>query len=160
MAYWKASAYNVGDLGLIPVSGRSTGEGNGTPLQYSCLENPMDGEAWRTRVHGVAKSWTWLSNFTFTFTGLYSCLCKWSLDFSHKIELLIFSSREALQPQRPKWFSLENSKIGIELSPIRLDNYMRTFTEHPSGSDLALQWNQQEEIPPRTWQNYFAIWSS
>ena len=54
----KASAYNVGDLGLIPVSGRSTGEGNGTPLQYSCLENPMDGEAWRTRVHGVAKSWT------------------------------------------------------------------------------------------------------
>ena len=54
----KASAYNVGDLGLIPVSGRSTGEGNGIPLQYSCLENPMDGEAWRTRVHGVAKSWT------------------------------------------------------------------------------------------------------
>ena len=54
----KASAYNVGDLGLIPVSGRSTGEGNGTPLQYSCLENPMDGEAWKTRVHGVAKSWT------------------------------------------------------------------------------------------------------
>ena len=42
----KASAYNVGDLGSIPVSGRSPGEGNGNPLQYSCLENPMDGEAW------------------------------------------------------------------------------------------------------------------
>jgi len=39
----KASAYNVGDLGSIPGSGRSPGEGNGTPLQYSCLENPMDG---------------------------------------------------------------------------------------------------------------------
>ena len=38
----KASAYNVGDLGLIPGSGRSPGEGNGNPLQYSCLENPMD----------------------------------------------------------------------------------------------------------------------
>ena len=38
----KASAYNAGDLGLIPGSGRSPGEGNGTPLQYSCLENPMD----------------------------------------------------------------------------------------------------------------------
>ena len=43
------------------------GEGNGTPLQYSCLENPMDGGAWWAAVHGVTKSWTWLSGFTFTF---------------------------------------------------------------------------------------------
>ena len=43
---WKASAYNVGDPGSIPGLGRSPGEGNGTPLQYSCLENPMDGGAW------------------------------------------------------------------------------------------------------------------
>ena len=42
----KASASNVGDLGLIPGLGRSPGEGNGNPLQYFCLENPMDGEAW------------------------------------------------------------------------------------------------------------------
>ena len=42
----KASAYNVGDLGSIPGSGRSPGEGNGNPLQYSCLENPMDGGTW------------------------------------------------------------------------------------------------------------------
>ena len=42
----KASAYNVGDLGSIPGSGRSPGEGNGDPLQYSCLENPMDRGAW------------------------------------------------------------------------------------------------------------------
>ena len=42
----KASASNVGDLGSIPGSGRSPGEGNGNPLQYSCLENPMDVEAW------------------------------------------------------------------------------------------------------------------
>ena len=45
----------------------SSGEGNGTPLQYSCLENPMDGGAWWAAVHGVAKSWTQLSDFTFTF---------------------------------------------------------------------------------------------
>ena len=44
-----------------------SGEGNGTPLLYSCLENPMDGEAWWAAVHGVVKSWTQLSNFTFTF---------------------------------------------------------------------------------------------
>ena len=44
-----------------------TGEGNGTPLQYSCLENPMDGGAWQAAVHGVAEGRTRLSNFTFTF---------------------------------------------------------------------------------------------
>ena len=43
------------------------GEGNGTPLQYPCLEHPMDRGAWWAAVHGVAKSWTWLSDFTFTF---------------------------------------------------------------------------------------------
>ena len=45
----------------------SNGEGNDNPLQYSCLENPMDGEAWWAAVHGVTNSWTRLSNFTFTF---------------------------------------------------------------------------------------------
>ena len=44
-----------------------SGEGSGTPLPYSCLENPMDGGAWWAAVHGVAQSQTWLSNFTFTF---------------------------------------------------------------------------------------------
>ena len=63
----KASAHNVGDLGSIPGLGRSLGEGNGSPLQYSCLENPMDGGAWQAVVHGVTKSRTRLSDFTFTF---------------------------------------------------------------------------------------------
>ena len=44
-----------------------TGEGNGTPLQYSCLENSMDGGAWKAAVHGVAEGWTQLSDFIFTF---------------------------------------------------------------------------------------------
>ena len=60
------SACNAGDLGSIPRSGKSPGEGNGTPLQYSCLENPMDRGAWWATIHGVAKSQTWLSDFTFT----------------------------------------------------------------------------------------------
>ena len=46
---------NAGDMGLIPGSGRSPGEGNGNPLQYSCLENPMDRGAWWATVHGVTK---------------------------------------------------------------------------------------------------------
>ena len=45
----------------------SIGEGNGTPLQYSCLRNPLDRGAWRAAVHGVAEGWTRLSDFTFTF---------------------------------------------------------------------------------------------
>ena len=60
----KVSAYNAGDPGSIPGSGRSPGEGNGNPLQYSCLENPMDRGAWLATVHGVAKSQTRLSDFT------------------------------------------------------------------------------------------------
>ena len=52
----EVKACNVGDPGLIPGSGRSPGEGNGNPFHYSCLENPMDGGAWWTTVHGVAKS--------------------------------------------------------------------------------------------------------
>ena len=61
-----ARNHNAGYLGLIPGSGRSPGEGIGNPLQHSCLENPMDGGTWYATVHGVAKSWTWLSDFTFT----------------------------------------------------------------------------------------------
>ena len=57
----KSPAANAGDIrdaGSIPWSGRSLGEGRGNPLQYSCLENPMDRGAWRVTVHGVAKSRT------------------------------------------------------------------------------------------------------
>ena len=54
----KESLFNVEDLGLIPGSGRSPGEGKGYPLQYSCLGSPMDRGAWRATVHGVAKSRT------------------------------------------------------------------------------------------------------
>ena len=51
----KESACNAGDLDLIPGSGRSPGERNGNPLQYSCLENPMDRGPWKATVHGVAR---------------------------------------------------------------------------------------------------------
>ena len=54
----KESTCNAGDLGLIPELERSPGEGNGNPLQYSCLENPMDRGAWWAAVHGVTKSQT------------------------------------------------------------------------------------------------------
>ena len=58
----KASACNAGDSGSIPGSGRSPGEGNGNPLQYSCLENSIDRGTWWATVHGVTKSQTQLSD--------------------------------------------------------------------------------------------------
>ena len=57
----KESTCNAGDVGLIPGSGRSPGEGNGSRLQYSCLENPMDRGTQQAAVHGVEKSRTQLS---------------------------------------------------------------------------------------------------
>ena len=62
--YGKESAYSAGALGSVPGLGRSPGERNGNPLQYSCLENPMDREAWWAIVHGVAKSQTRLKRLS------------------------------------------------------------------------------------------------
>ena len=58
----KESACNAGDPGLIPVLGRSSGETNGYPHQYSCLENSMVRGVWQATVHGIAKSWTQLND--------------------------------------------------------------------------------------------------
>ena len=60
----KESACNAGDPGLIPGLGRSLGEGNGNPLQYSCLENPVDRRAWWAAVHGVTQSQTRLTRLS------------------------------------------------------------------------------------------------
>ena len=90
----KESACNAGDPGLIPGSGRSPGGGNGTPLHYSCLENPTDGGAWWATVHGVAKSWTELSDFTILTTSFISIQRKFAL-WIHSIflyALFIYSS--------------------------------------------------------------------
>ena len=95
----KASTCNVGDPGSVPELGRSPGEGNGNPLQYSCLENPMEGGACHVIVHGVAKSRTRLSNFTFWllclelfFSMRFSQKCPTSLrSLDQQIDLILVS---------------------------------------------------------------------
>ena len=59
-----ANAEDIRDAGLIPGLGRSPGEGNGNPFQYSCLDNPMDRGAWRATVYGVTKRWTRLKQLS------------------------------------------------------------------------------------------------
>ena len=78
---WSANAEDTRDAGSIPELGRSIGEGNGNPLQCSCLENPMDRGAWWAAVHGVAKSRVQLSTHTFIYvfifmmqTDLFACI--------------------------------------------------------------------------------------
>ena len=66
----KESACNAGDLGSMPGSGRSPGEGNGNPRQHPCLETSPDRGAWQVTVHGVTKSRTQLRDFHFSFTLL------------------------------------------------------------------------------------------
>ena len=77
-------------LPLMPVYRHPIREGNGTPLQYSCLENPTDGGAWWAAIHGVAKSQTWLSDFTFTLhfhalekeTATHSSVLAWRIPWA------------------------------------------------------------------------------
>ena len=98
----KASASNEGDLGSIPGSGRSPVEGNGNPLQYSCLENPTDEEVQQVTVHGVAKSRTRLSDFTFTLR------CE-------DDTILIAESEEKLKSLLMK-VKEESEKVGLKLN--------------------------------------------
>ena len=89
----KESACNAGDLGSIPESGRSPGEGKGYPLQYSCLENPMGEGAWRATVHGVAQSD--MTEATYTFNTNHSDRCSpplSSIQTAHFLSCIIWLS--------------------------------------------------------------------
>ena len=90
------SACSAGDLGAMPGLGRSLGEGNGNPFQYSCLENPMERGIWRASVHGITKSWTWLKWPTLSLhfhvprsgiLGWYSSFIFWFLRNLHTVLL-------------------------------------------------------------------------
>ena len=98
----------------IPGLQRSPGEGNGNPLQYSCLENPTDGGAWQATVHGVTKSQTRLSDFTFTFSFLP--------EFHFKIEthiLCVLSSlKSSNDPFYPQLDSLSFKSLYFKPSRI------------------------------------------
>ena len=98
------STCNVGDLGLIPELGRSPGERNGNPLQYSCIENPTDRGAWWTTVHGVVKSQTWLKEMVkdreawcAAIHGLQRVRHNWATEILSYRSSLVFLDTNSLQ---------------------------------------------------------------
>ena len=123
----KELACNAGDPFSIPGLGRSPGEGNGNPLQYSCLENPMDGGAWQATYHGVTKSRTWQSDFTFTFLLKlklqYFGQKMWRTDSLEKSLMLgRFSGRRRRGGERMRWLD----GIINSMNTIKLDEFEQT----------------------------------
>ena len=114
----KETAYNVGGPGLVPRSGSSPGEVNGNSLQYSCLENPMDRGAWGAKVHGVAKSWTWLSNWhlaIWTFVGKLMSLLSNMLSIF--VIAFLSGSKHLLISWSPSTVILKAKKINLSWLP-------------------------------------------
>ena len=97
----KESPYSAGDLGSIPGPRTSPGEGNGNPLQYSCLENPMHKGAWQASVHGVTKSWTQLRDFSSLHVCVCVCVCVCVVLLRHKKE------KEQIWSVLMRWMKLE-----------------------------------------------------
>ena len=117
----KESAGSAGDLASIPGSGRSPGEGNSNPLQYSCLKNPMVRGAWQARVWGVTNSWTRLSDYTF-FSFMYY---KFSLSFFPS-EIDSHFCHLRLRGRSPSYLS---NFIGDLLILCSLKSFIRTVVE-------------------------------
>ena len=115
---------NIGDPGLIPGSRRSLGGGNGNPLQYSCLENPMDRGAQQAIAHGVTKSWTWLKQFSIllqcfpvgTSGKEHICQCR-------RLKRCRFNPWVGKIPRRRKWQPILVFMPGKFHRPRRLAGY-------------------------------------
>ena len=119
---------------MIPGLGRSSGEENGNPFQYSCLENPVDGGAWRATVHGVTKSWTRLNDL------LYCTI----IELLHPLNILVYGSPKP--PSSLKWtlWILQKLCIFFHFSPWVICMYNWT---DKTIKFLILRWS--EKVPNR-----------
>ena len=131
----KESACNVGDPGLIPGLGRCSAEENGYPLQYSCLENAMDRGAWRTTVHGVAKSQTQWSNQHFHFR-LYQRISRQTHIFP----------MEAISSQQSPW-----AQIRVIISNSNLARLGWAQAPHPTCSHSSHKTLTRSPYPHGVW---------
>ena len=107
----KESVCQLGDADLIPGSERSPGGWNGNPFECFCLESPMDREAWWATVHGVARSWTWLSNWACTRRSFNACVCYSNLTLCDPMDYI------ACQAPRSMEFSRQGYGSGLPFPP-------------------------------------------
>ena len=144
-----ASACNVGDLGLIPGSGRSPGEGNGNPLQYFCLENPMDGGAWWGRKESDTTEWLTFSLFTREGRKL-------RVPGRHPLNLLVSKSRKPEpRPQHRRTWPQDAGGPGEPVTcallagvPSRLSSWAGDLDPNDLGCHMALNFHIQ---PSHRW---------
>ena len=139
------------DVALIPSPGRSPGEGNGNPLQHSCLENPIDGGAWRATVHGVAKSQTLLNGQTTTIIISNYNMWLWKLTnpeiFSGTAgELMVVLQSESWQAQDPGratvlvWVKRQEMAPTVKNLPAMQEIWIRSWgQENPLEKEMATQ---------------------
>ena len=128
----KESACSAGDLGSIPGLRRSPGGGKGYPLQYSGLKSSMDRGAWQATVHGVTKSWTWLSNFHFTSLPLFLWISYDQTPWPSKSSALGAAFPYARPPGWGAWPQFQKHSVG-NLS------YIFQFIDHsPGGYEIWL----------------------
>ena len=148
LPWWHNSKNSAcrGDTGSIPGSGRFPGEGNGNPLQYSCLENPIDRWAWRATVHGVAKSQTWFYNCVHTHTHIHThVLCKFCK--SHLLKVMVIVIGAQLRSLR---INVQSSRHTLDLSKILTQNGIRNPI-----LDLSLHLGQSGvwTVPRKCWKS-------
>ena len=134
--WWRICLPNLRDTGSIPESGRSLGEGNGNPPQYSCLGNPMDKGAWWATVYGVAKGWAWLTDCAY---------------LPHQMrEIVIWPQwRQWLLKLLIRWYTTLNLIQTIAID-VLISEKTLTLQEHSKrGSILSLQFPEGVRIPPQ-----------
>ena len=129
----KASAHNAGDLGSIPGSGRSPGEGNGNPLQYSCLENPMDRGVWQTTVHGLTKRTKEIHFHSHDAVKVLHSICQqiwktqqWPQDWKRSVFIPIPNKGNAKECSNYCTIALisHTSKVMLKILQARLQQYV------------------------------------
>ena len=146
----KESACNSGDSGSIPGLGRSPGEGNGNPFQYSCLENPMDRGAWQAIVHGVAISWTWLSECQ--RTGAFELWCWRRL---LRVPWIARRSNESILKEISPWCSSERMMLKLKLQYFgRLTGKVVSLEDSYAGRDRGQEEKAMTEDEMAGWHHW------
>ena len=155
----RESACNVGDTGLIAGSGRFSAEGNGNPLQYSCLENCMDRRAWWATVHGVTKELAmtlWLNNiYTYIYTHPHTLITKWVIHIP--VTILISTNGHMVTDVFKTTFFPTSSKYPLKKHFSRSQLCACGITQFHSSRDWAISslvWNEWTWV----WVNSRSWW--